>query len=58
MYKVTYYLSGGPYVSYKSFESLSEALTFSNKQAINSVIEIKLYETETNNIQNEPDHIS
>ena len=47
MYKVTYYLSGGS-VKFKSFDTLFEATLFSNSQPINSVIEIKHYDTVDN----------
>ena len=42
MYKVSYYLSSQS-VRFKSFETLTEATEFANKQPMNSVIEIKHY---------------
>jgi len=55
MYRVTYYFNGSNAVASKEFESLTEATAFSIKQPINSIIEIKYYDTKTNHIQNEPD---
>jgi hypothetical protein len=49
MYKVTYYFDNTNQVKFKSFDTLFEATLFSNKQPINSVIEIKHYEDSTNN---------
>lgn len=48
MYKVTYYLSSQA-VRFKSFETLHEATIFANKQPIDSIIEIKYYESSDNN---------
>jgi hypothetical protein len=47
MYKVTYYLSSGSnQVVFKWFKDLSEATTFANQRPIESVIEIKHYESD------------
>ena len=51
MYKVVYYLVGNSVAS-KEFDTFSEAVDFSNKLPINSVIEIKKYDYKTDNIQN------
>ncbi len=48
MYKVTYYIQSSA-VRFKSFDTLSEATQFANKQPINSIIEIKYYEGSDNN---------
>jgi hypothetical protein len=40
-------------VSSRVFPDLKEATDFSNKQPINSVIEIKYYDNKTNNIQDQ-----
>ena len=53
MYRVCYYISGSSAVSFREFETLGEAVDFSNKQPINSVLEIKLYDNEARNLQNE-----
>jgi len=53
MYRVTYYLNNSNAVSSKEFETFTEASEFSIKQPLNSIIEIKHYDTKTNNIQNE-----
>jgi len=53
MYRVSYYMNGSTGVSFREFATLSEAVDFSNKQPINSVLEIKLYDNEARNIQNE-----
>ena len=53
MYRVTYILSGSSAVAFKEFETLSGAIEFSNNQPINSVLEIKLYDNEARNLQNE-----
>jgi hypothetical protein len=55
MYRVTYYFNNSNAVVSKEFETFTEATEFSIKQPINSIIEIKHYDTKTNNIQNEPD---
>lgn len=52
MYRVTYYFNNSNAVASKEFENLREATDFSNKQPINSILEIKQY-AETTNIQNE-----
>lgn len=52
MYRVVYYMTGSAVVS-REFETFAEAIDFSNKQPINSVIEIKQYDNKTYNIQNE-----
>lgn len=57
MYKVTYYVTGGNMVSSRSFDTLSEAVDFSNKQPTESVIEIKHYDDKTTNVQNESNNI-
>lgn len=44
MYKVVYNISTGA-KRYKAFEDLHEATIFANKQPIDSVIEIKYYES-------------
>jgi hypothetical protein len=54
MYKVAYYRTGGTAVDSKEFETLAEAVDFSNKLPIESVLEIKHYDSKINNIQNEP----
>ena len=48
MYKVSYYLASSA-VRFKSFETLHEATEFANKQPIDSIIEIKYYESSDNN---------
>ena len=48
MYKVKYYIQSTA-IRFKSFETLSEALQWSNKQPIDSIIEIKQYESSNNN---------
>ena len=48
MYKVSYYLTSLA-VRFKSFETLHEATVFANKQPIDSIIEIKYYESSDNN---------
>jgi hypothetical protein len=53
MYRVTYLLDGKNAVAYREFDTLNEAAEFSIKQPINSIIEIKQYDTKTSNIQNE-----
>jgi hypothetical protein len=52
MYRVAYYMTGNT-VAFREFETFDEAIDFSNKQPINSVIEIKKYDNKTYNIQNE-----
>ncbi len=52
MYRVSYYMIGNT-VAFREFETFDEAIDFSNKQPINSVIEIKKYDNKTYNIQNE-----
>lgn len=47
-------MSGGSYVNSREFDTLKEATEFANKQPIESVLEIKHYDSKTNNIQNEP----
>ena len=54
MYRVTYYFNNSNAVASKEFENFREATEFSNKQPINSILEIKHY-VETTNIQNESD---
>lgn len=54
MYRVTYYLNNSNAVASKEFDTFSEASEFSIKQPVNSIIEIKHYDTKTSNIQNEP----
>jgi hypothetical protein len=56
MYKVTHYVTGSSMVLAREFETLAEAVEFANRQQINSVIEIKKYDTKTNNIQNKPNN--
>ena len=51
MYRVSYYMTGNT-VAFREFETFDEAIDFSNKQPINSVIEIKKYDNKTYNIQN------
>jgi len=48
MYKVKYYLHSSA-IRFKSFETLNEATTWSNKQPIESIIEITHYEGSNNN---------
>jgi hypothetical protein len=55
MYRVTYYFNNSNAVASKEFESFQEATEFSIKQPINSIIEVKHYDTKTSNIQNKPD---
>lgn len=57
MYKVTYYVTGGNMVSFRSFDTLAEAVDFSNKQPRESVIEIKHYDHKTTNLQDQSDNI-
>lgn len=52
MYRVVYYMTGNN-VSSKDFKEFGEAIDFSNKLPINSVIEIKHYDDKTYNFQNE-----
>lgn len=54
MYKVAYYRVGSTTVDFKDCETLAEAVDFSNKLPIESVLEIKHYDSKINNIQNEP----
>ena len=54
MYRVTYYFNNSNAVASKEFESFKEATEFSIKQPINSIIEVKYYDTKTSNIQNKP----
>lgn len=50
MYKVTFYLTPTQgSVSFKWFKTLHEATMFANKRAIDSIIEIKYYESSDNN---------
>ena len=53
MYRVCYYMNGTSAVSFKEFDTLGEAVEFSNNQPINSVLEIKLYDNKARDIQNE-----
>jgi hypothetical protein len=53
MYRVTYYLNNSNAVASKEFEDFREATEFSIKQPLNSIIEIKKYDSKINNIQNE-----
>ena len=46
-------MNGTSAVSFKEFDTLVDAVDFSNKQPINSVLEIKLYDNEARNLQNE-----
>ena len=55
MYRVTYYFNNSNAVASKEFESFQEATEFSIKQPINSIIEVKHYDTKISNIQNKPD---
>jgi hypothetical protein len=55
MYRVTYYFNNSNAVASKEFDNLQEATEFSIKQPINSIIEIKHYDTKTSNIQNKSD---
>ena len=49
MYKVSYYFGqGSSMVHFKWFETFSEATQWSNKQPIDSIIEIKYYENSDN----------
>lgn len=54
MYKVSYYRSGSTTVDFKEFDTLKDAVEFSIKLPIESVLEIKHYDSKTNNIQDEP----
>ena len=50
MYRVYYYLgSNETAVAAKEFETLKEATEFSNKQPINTILEIKHYDDKTSN---------
>ena len=49
-------MTGSSMVSAREFETLAEAVDYANKQPIDSVIEIKKYDTKTNNIQNKPNN--
>lgn len=53
MYRVCYYMNGTSTVAFKDYETLGEAVDFSIKQPINSVIEIKQYDNKARDIQNE-----
>jgi hypothetical protein len=55
MYRVTYYFNNSNAVASKEFENFQEATEFSIKQPINSIIEVKHYDTKISNIQNKPD---
>ena len=48
MYKVKYYIQSSA-IRFKSFDTLNEALVWSVKQPIESIIEIKQYEGSINN---------
>jgi hypothetical protein len=48
MYKVKYYIQSSA-IRFKSFKTLNEATLFANKQPIDSIIEIKHYESSDNN---------
>lgn len=54
MYKVVYYRVGSTTVDSKEFDTLTAAVQFSIKLPIESVLEIKHYDSKTNNLQNEP----
>lgn len=54
MYRVSYYINSSSAVAFKEYESFKEAIDFSINQPINSIIEIKHYDTKINNIQNQP----
>jgi hypothetical protein len=53
MYRVSYYMNGSSAVAFKEYETFKEAVDFSIKQPINSIIEIKHYDIKTNHIQNQ-----
>jgi hypothetical protein len=55
MYRVTYYLNNSNAVASKEFKDFKEATEFSIKQPLNSIIEVKKYDTKTSNIQNKSD---
>lgn len=44
-------MGGSSLVTSKQFETLKEATEFANKQPIDSVFEIKLYDNKASNIQ-------
>ena len=44
-------MSGSTQVISKQFDNLKEATDFANKQPLNSVFEIKLYDYKTSNVQ-------
>lgn len=46
-------MNGTSTVAFKDYETLGEAVDFSIKQPINSVIEIKQYDNKARDIQNE-----
>lgn len=49
-------MNGSSAVAFKEFETFHEAMDFSIKQPINSIIEIKLYDDKTNNFQNQSNY--
>ena len=51
MYKVTYYRTGSTAVDSKEFDTLKDAVEFSNKLPTESVLEIKQYDDKTSNLQ-------
>lgn len=53
MYKVVYYRAGSTTVDSKEFDTLTDAVQFSIKLPIESVLEIKHYDSKINNLQNE-----
>ena len=53
MYRVAYYINGSVSVAFKEFATLADAIDFSNKQPINSILEIKLYDDKARDFQNE-----
>ncbi len=53
MYKVSYYMTGSTFVSFREFETFKEAVEFSNAQPINSILEIKHYDYKARDLQNE-----
>ena len=52
MYKVKYYIQSTA-IRFKSFETLTEATVFANKQPIESIIEIKTYNANIKRWHNE-----
>jgi len=52
MYRVSFLMKDSSSVAFREFESFKEAVDFSTQQPDNSIIEIKHYDAQTNNLQN------